>query len=349
MAIFKSTVETKCGQLLIEADHEYIRSIKRYAGDVEVNENDLTRKAAKQLSEYFAGKRQSFNLPLFFENSFYGRVYKEAQNIKYGTTVSYKELATELNSRAVRAVGTAMKNNPYSVVIPCHRVIKSNGELGAYYNGLDMKEQLLDLEAEFLIEKHAFQKNHFSQEVIDNFLNFQKVKELFEGIEIVREIEVYKNPFVCLVMLLIAKQESFLSFTKQRQMLFKRLGFNFTVDDFLELDDRFLKKLDLNKDSILSLRKLSMDVRSYNVFWERLEEKSNKETIEFLSGTLILENHLITEFLIYGLGRSDIDAFVVDELNLSSEEETAFLDSIKGNETFVTINMWELTKKSLYL
>lgn len=101
-----------------------------------------------QLTEYFAGTRKKFNVPLDVEGTeFQKRVWKELQKIPYGKTISYKTLSENLGDvKAIRAVGTANGKNPIAIIIPCHRVIGENGKLIGYASGLGIKEKLLHLE-----------------------------------------------------------------------------------------------------------------------------------------------------------------------------------------------------------
>jgi methylated-DNA-[protein]-cysteine S-methyltransferase len=101
-----------------------------------------------QLAEYFAGGRTTFDLPLFFAGTpFQQTVWAGLLDIPYGGTVSYRELAERVGRpTAARAVGLANGKNPISIVVPCHRVIGSSGDLTGYGGGLARKHQLLDLE-----------------------------------------------------------------------------------------------------------------------------------------------------------------------------------------------------------
>jgi methylated-DNA-[protein]-cysteine S-methyltransferase len=104
--------------------------------------------AVKQLSEYFAGKRTRFELPLDIEGTpFQKSVWKALLQIPYGETRSYGDIAKALGKpAAARAVGMANHNNPIAIVIPCHRVIGQNGSLTGYAGGLHLKEKLLSIE-----------------------------------------------------------------------------------------------------------------------------------------------------------------------------------------------------------
>jgi methylated-DNA-[protein]-cysteine S-methyltransferase len=106
--------------------------------------------AAGQLDEYFAGRRHRFDLPLDLSLSagFRRTVLTYLPGIAYGQTASYQAVAAAVNNPgAVRAVGTACATNPLPLVIPCHRVIRSDGHVGAYLGGPEAKRRLLNLEA----------------------------------------------------------------------------------------------------------------------------------------------------------------------------------------------------------
>jgi methylated-DNA-[protein]-cysteine S-methyltransferase len=105
--------------------------------------------AREQLDAYFAGELEAFDLPLAPHGTrFQQRVWEELTRIPYAETISYKELALRLgDQKLVRAVGLANGRNPLSIVIPCHRVIGSDGTLVGYGGGLDRKRWLLDHEA----------------------------------------------------------------------------------------------------------------------------------------------------------------------------------------------------------
>ncbi|OBB88482.1 cysteine methyltransferase [Mycobacterium colombiense] len=106
--------------------------------------------AARQLDEYFAGKRRDFGVPLDWRLSggFRNTVLRHLAEIGYGHTASYAAVAKLAgNPNAVRAVGSACATNPLPVVVPCHRVVRSDGAMGGYLGGVEAKRILLTLEA----------------------------------------------------------------------------------------------------------------------------------------------------------------------------------------------------------
>jgi len=111
-------------------------------------ETDLLKKAKEQLTEYFEQKRQVFDLPILFAGSEFQRsVWEELVKIPFGKTDSYLGLAKKLgNEKAVRPVASANGANSISIIVPCHRIIGSDGELVGYAGGLLVKMKLLKLE-----------------------------------------------------------------------------------------------------------------------------------------------------------------------------------------------------------
>lgn len=117
--------------------------------DYEDQETPLLKKAKQQLSDYFRGKRQSFDLPLHLTGTaFQNKVWAALKQIPFGKTRTYKQQAESIRSpKAVRAVGQTNGRNPLCVVLPCHRVVGTDGALTGYAGGLPAKKFLLQLES----------------------------------------------------------------------------------------------------------------------------------------------------------------------------------------------------------
>lgn len=159
------TIDSPVGRLLLAATNE---GVVRVAFDCEGHDAVLAALSARvsprilnaparldavarQLDEYFVGRRSSFDVPLDFRLAagFRRSVLAELRHISYGTTASYAEVASKTgHPKAVRAVGTACALNPLPVVVPCHRVVRSDGAAGNYRGGAQAKLTLLALEAQ---------------------------------------------------------------------------------------------------------------------------------------------------------------------------------------------------------
>ena len=142
-------INTKIGKISIIEENKKIIEIKINSEEnIQEKETALLNKTAKEIEEYLHGKRKDFDIPINPKGTSYmQKVWKALQTIPYGEVRTYKQIATQIgNSKASRAVGMANHNNPIPIIIPCHRVIGSNGKMVGYALGLDIKEFLLKLE-----------------------------------------------------------------------------------------------------------------------------------------------------------------------------------------------------------
>jgi methylated-DNA-[protein]-cysteine S-methyltransferase len=149
--MFVSYYDTKFGEATIRASEIGITelSFNKIHRKEPLNPNAHIDSCIAELKKYFAGTLVNFTTPVDFSGGpqFYKRVWEELLLIPYGETRSYLDLAIKLGDRnAVRAVGTANGKNPTAILVPCHRVIGTNGKLTGYAYGLAMKQQLLMLE-----------------------------------------------------------------------------------------------------------------------------------------------------------------------------------------------------------
>lgn len=142
---------TKIGNIAVIEEDEKIIAIeidKEIEEDMVQKETSLLKETEKQLLEYLEGKRKTFTVPLNPKGTkFMKEVWTALQEIPYGEVRTYGQIAQKVgNSKAARAVGMANHRNPIPIIIPCHRVIGSNGKLVGYALGMEMKEFLLNLE-----------------------------------------------------------------------------------------------------------------------------------------------------------------------------------------------------------
>jgi methylated-DNA-[protein]-cysteine S-methyltransferase len=130
-----------------------LESLARDFGPRVLRASKPVDRVRKQLDEYFAGRRRAFEIDWDIRRlpAFNQRVLAELARVDYGTTTTYGQLAVRSGSpRAARAVGLVMNRNPIPIVLPCHRVVGTNGKLVGYAGGLERKEQLLRLEGAIL-------------------------------------------------------------------------------------------------------------------------------------------------------------------------------------------------------
>ena len=164
MFIFSESIDTPIGQMLACANHEGIcllefvdrKDIKKQKTglqnvlktDFAEGSNEHLNALKLQLGEYFSGDRETFNLPLVMTGTqFQEKVWNSLQDIPFGKTLTYQSLTNQLGDpRAIRAVANANGANKMAILIPCHRVIGSDGSLTGYAGGLSRKQWLLDHE-----------------------------------------------------------------------------------------------------------------------------------------------------------------------------------------------------------
>jgi methylated-DNA-[protein]-cysteine S-methyltransferase len=154
MNLMQMKIKSNIGSLYMVSSNLGLRGIFWEKQDVEMFKKNTTLASKyllsgeRQILEYLEGGRDRFDLPLDIIGSVFQKdVWKVLLKIPYGETRSYKEIAMAIkNPKASRAVGTANGNNPLCLIIPCHRVIASDGTLGGYSGGLSTKKKLLKLE-----------------------------------------------------------------------------------------------------------------------------------------------------------------------------------------------------------
>ncbi len=158
--LYETTLESPIGPLRIIASDAGIRAVlwpKEPEGRVRLDEpvrpageHPIARATARQLTEYFAGERTEFDLPLDPTGTeFQQACWSALRRIPYGATAGYAEQAAMIGKpTAARAVGAADGRNPISIIVPCHRVVASDGSLTGFAGGLEIKRWLLDHEAE---------------------------------------------------------------------------------------------------------------------------------------------------------------------------------------------------------
>jgi O-6-methylguanine DNA methyltransferase len=149
--MFVKFINTPLGKMVAKSDEHAVLALdfaEKFNDEFMEYSNEILEHLASELDEYFAGKRKDFSVPLKFQGTdFQINAWKTLQKIPFGTTISYVEQATLAgNKKAVRAVAAANSKNKILLIVPCHRVIGSNGTLKGFSSGLWRKKALLELE-----------------------------------------------------------------------------------------------------------------------------------------------------------------------------------------------------------
>lgn len=154
--------QSPIGVLRLIADGQALHSIMLLEKAQESLPNPLTKQAVSELEEYFSGKRESFDIAIQPHGTpFQLSVWSALSQVPYGKVVTYGQLAAAIGKpTACRAVANAVGKNPLLILLPCHRVVASNG-LGGFSAGLSVKRRLLTLEGVEIAEKSAFSEKYF--------------------------------------------------------------------------------------------------------------------------------------------------------------------------------------------
>jgi methylated-DNA-[protein]-cysteine S-methyltransferase len=157
--IYYDHIESPCGRMLLVARDDALTGVyfegQKYDSSVQPEwirdpDHHVVRQTRAELTEYFAGARKRFDVPLAAEGtSFQEAVWKAISTVPFGTTITYAELARRAGvPGSARAAGAATGRNPLTIIVPCHRIVGSNGALTGYAGGLDRKRALLALESD---------------------------------------------------------------------------------------------------------------------------------------------------------------------------------------------------------
>jgi methylated-DNA-[protein]-cysteine S-methyltransferase len=130
----------------VKSEDRFVERLLGYYGDRPIVRSDALDRVRRALDAYFAGKTLAFDVPVDLSevSGFHQRVLRAAVRIPAGRVLTYTEIAAKAgNPRASRAAGNALHNNPVAIIVPCHRIVRSDGSLGGYGGGLPVKEWLL--------------------------------------------------------------------------------------------------------------------------------------------------------------------------------------------------------------
>jgi len=145
---FHDYLKTPIGLLAVTATDQFVVAVDFTTRRQNNLANDITKQAVRELEEYFTQQRKVFSVPIFCTGTAWqNKVWQKLLAVPYGAVISYQDLAEAVGKpKAARAVGQAVNKNPIAIIVPCHRVLGSRGDLVGYAQGLKKKKQLLIIE-----------------------------------------------------------------------------------------------------------------------------------------------------------------------------------------------------------
>lgn len=349
--MYKSYLESYLGLLEIGCDENYLKYITIVEKINDGVENEVSREVKKQLEQYFKYERFEFDVPINFSDSFKDRVYKDLYETGYGEILTYKVLANNLNSRAYQAVGSAMANNPYFIVVPWHRVINSNGELGEFFYGTKMKERMIFFEKEYHFNNVMYEKTFFSKEEINALANNPHLNKMFTVMEMEISVNKFKDFFSCMISNIIYQQVAFKVARYSEVMLFDYLDFDITPESILKLSDKQLKKFKIAGRRVEYMRNFAEFVMKNKEFCSNINNLSEDEIYNTLIKIPGIGSWSIEMLFVFGITRKDIlslkDLIIVRGLNklYGDVDLKSVREDILPYGTITSINLWKFVEK----
>lgn len=314
--------ETAIGRIGIAEKDGYITNLyfenDEVPQNIEINETAILKEAAQQLNRFLAGEMKDFALPLAPEGTdFMKAAWKALQEIPYGKTATYKDIAIITDKpKACRAIGLANNRNPIPIFIPCHRVIGSNGKLTGYRGGLDLKKKLLDIEQNVLIQ----QNNNLEPEE-DSCRYFQygtkeieylkkKDKKLGEAIDKIGKINrgITPDPFTALASSIVGQQISSKAAKTVWNRLTDILG-EITPDSIGKADVADIQSCGMSTRKAGYIKGIAEAALNGEVDFKTLHLLSDEEIIKKLSALQGVGVWTAEMLLIFSLNRPDVVSY----------------------------------------
>ncbi len=352
--MYKSYLDSYLGIIEIGCDEKFLKYVTIVKKKEEVEENSISIEVKKQLQEYFDSKRKYFDVPIEFTDSFKDKVYKSLYETSYGSLLSYKDLATSVNSKAYQAVGTAMGNNPYFIVVPWHRVINSNGELGEFFHGTKVKEKMIFFEKEKEFTNKMYIEHVFSDEEISCLKNNSNLNKMFEVMEMETKLNKFKDYFACMISNIIYQQVAFKVARYSEVMLFDYLDYEVTPEKVLKLSDKEFKRFKIFGRRLKYIRNFALFVIENEEFCKNIYNLSEEEIYDNLILIPGVGSWTLEMFFIFGIPKKDIlslkDLIIVRGLKFLYEEEDVeeIRESILEYGTITSINLWKFIEQGYY-
>lgn len=303
----KSTwqINSPFGSLWIAEENKAITHLQFSKDDLLTSYNyqntPLIQKASSQLAEYFQGRRQDFDLPIAPRGTdFQKSVWQKLQNIPYGKTCSYKDIAISLgNHNASRAVGNANNKNPIAIIIPCHRVIGQNGSLVGYAGGLHIKKYLLELETNKYpyFEYTDIETNHLKKNDAKLATAIDKIGHIFRP--------VIPDIYMALVKTIIGQQIS----TKAQNTIWQRINGDISPinpDTIGEMTIEKIQSYGISKRKATYIKEMTTSILEGSLNLEKLQTFSDDEVIDYLTKIKGIGTWTAEMLMIFSMQRPDI-------------------------------------------
>ncbi len=352
--MYKSYLECYLGILEIGCDNQYLNYISIVKETCNENENDISKEVKKQLKEYFNLERFEFDLPINFSNNFKDRVYQSLYNTNYGDTLTYKDLAVSLDSKAYQAVGSAMATNPYFIVVPWHRVINSNGELGQFFYGTKIKSEMIYFEKEQKFNNIMYEEYTFSNEEINSLKNNSNLNKMFEVMEMETSLRKFKSFYACMISNIIYQQVAFKVARYGEVMLFDFLDFDITPEKILKLSQKDFKRFKIHGRRIEYIRNFSNFILENQEFNDNIYSLSEKEIYDTLIKIPGIGEWSIEMLFIFGTPKNDVlslkDLIIVRGLKelYGDCDLKEVRKAILEYGTITSINLWKFIEQGYY-
>lgn len=347
----KLYIENNDFKLEIAGSSDKVSSIKFVNRVKTSNSNHYLDYVATQIIKYYKGELETFDINFDFSNCtpFQTKIYQALYDTPYGTLLTYKDLANKINSKAYQATGSAMAKNPFVIVIPCHRVINNNYNLGNYSGPDKLKEKLTTLELNKQSYKYKTTRK-FNQRNITSFLNNPEINAVLKNTKLQDKIDIYHNPFSCLVSQIIYQLINYHLAKRIEVRLYDLLNYDLSANNILATSSTRLKQIGLSSNKIKHITNLCHHYENNISFWQNINNLTNDEIYSELIKIHGIGRWSIDMLLIFGLQREDIFTFddlilkkVILQLNPginTKTKEREFLDTINNYATITSINLW---------
>lgn len=328
------------------------------------NPNKITKQAKEELELYFNGYLGSkfetpLEMPTYFK--FQNSVLEIMRKHKRGQTLTYKEVGQQLPSKRHSGVSTALEQNEFVIFIPCHLVIRSNGELG-FYNHFSLrlskkiKTSLINYDLLNCHNEKIRQKTCFSVNEVVAYQQIQAFRYIYDKRPMQTNYWAYKDPFSCLISQVLYQQASLKTATKLEMAFYQTFDYDITPMKIIMKQAKY-EKLGLSKKKQQTLLNIAKFCCQYPQKWSHIIHKKDKA---FITDNLLaikgVGSWTVWNFMLFGLKLNPVldlkDLRIKEALNIIFEDDQAeikeFLAKHQHLGGIIAINLWYLNKTYIF-